>query len=207
MAKICMAKIKDQRWLSGSGLPASRILPSGSFRCDVHGQLPLDDREGASDFAYQVGEVGPSQRLLGIDHYVRRDAACRARKPNRFPQAPLHSIPLHGAAQRTAHGEAHTESRASPDTLLDSVSFRLAILRLPLCALPIKESHRSGKMPLAKLIDTLEVSVAQKALGARRAGFRHRLCSRALTRVLFGDSGAHGDLNVHFSNSSKKCFT
>jgi hypothetical protein len=62
-------------------------------------------------------------------------------------------------------------------------------------------------MPLPKLIDTLEISVAQKALGARRAGFYHRLRSCPLIQVLFGDRGAHGDLNVHFSNSGKKCFS
>jgi hypothetical protein len=167
----------------------------------------LDDREGASDFAYNIGEVGPGQRLLGIYNYVRGYTAGGAGKPNGFAQAPLHSIPLNGAAESTAHGEANTERRASRDTFRDSVSLGLAILRLHSGALQIKESHRSGKMPLPKFIDTLEVGVAQKALGARRAGFCHRLRPRALTQVLFGDRGAHGDLNVHFSNSGKKCFT
>jgi hypothetical protein len=115
---------------SGPGLPACGVLLSGSFRCVLHRYLLLDDREGASDLAYNLGEVGPSQRLLGIYNYVRLYTACGAGKPNRFTQAPLHSIPLNRAAQSTAHGEANAERRASRDNLRDSVSFGLAILRL-----------------------------------------------------------------------------
>lgn len=109
------------------------------------------DYECLANFVHQRVEIGRQDNFLGIDNDINSGSRAGACQADCLAQATLDAIALNGASQGATYGEPDTQSRAAP-------------LSLPLRK---KNRHRSREVPLALLINALEIGVAQKPARAR----------------------------------------
>ena len=132
----------------GSPLATTSLALGAGAR--LASQLPFYDYESAAYFVHYLGEVNDQQRLLRVDDHVGGDRSRQPAEPNRFPQAPLHAVALHRAAEGAADGksDARAGSRAS--------------CRVRLRPQQIERGQRRGKMPPPQFVHTLKIRVPQK---------------------------------------------
>jgi len=153
---------------SGLRLPASGIFCSRRHLHLVRFRRHLlgNGYESAAHFVHHKRKVSDQQRPLRINHNIHGRIQISARQADRLPQAPLHAVALHRAAQGPTHGEAHAQAR---------------LRRFLLRSRPVEHGQGRGKVPLPLLVYALEIRMTQKPRGTRKASclfWRHRRARR-----------------------------
>jgi hypothetical protein len=177
-------------------LPVNRLrFPSGTFVPFVvqtlfPRELLFYNYESPPHFVHHHREVYGQQRLLRIDHHIRRRSHGHSAEPHRLAQAPLHAVALDRAAQRAPHrkSNAHAGNRAS-------LPARGLIFR----PLPIKRGQRRRKMTPPQLVNALEIGVPQQPRAARKgrsAGSRLDPSVRFSSFRFSGHTGSHRDSKI-----------